>query len=78
VVGICDQQDNLLPQLSPSEAEALVVSGVASGGMIPKIEACLRALPGTSTAHIIDGRQPYALLNEIEGDGGGTTIGGRK
>jgi acetylglutamate kinase len=74
VVGICDQSGNLLPRLSPDEAEALIASGVASGGMIPKIKACLRALSGTSTTRIIDGRQPHALLKEIEGHGGGTTI----
>lgn len=74
VVGICDQSGKLLPQLSTGEAEALVVSGVASGGMIPKIKACLKALAGTVTICIIDGRQPHALLREIEGQGGGTTI----
>ena len=74
VEGICDNSGKLLPQLSPGEAEALVASGVASGGMIPKIKACLRALSSTSTAHIIDGRQPHALLREIEEGGGGTTI----
>ena len=74
VVGICDQSGKLLPQLSPDEAEALMASGVASGGMIPKIKACLRALSNTSITCIIDGRQPHALLKEIEGHGGGTTI----
>jgi len=74
VVGICNQQGKLLPQLSPSEAEALVASGVASGGMIPKVKACLRALSNTSTTCIIDGRRPHALLKEVEGDSGGTTI----
>jgi acetylglutamate kinase len=74
VVGICDQSGDLLSRLSPEEAEALVASGAASGGMIPKIKACLRALAGTSTTCIIDGRQPHALLSEIEGHGGGTTI----
>jgi acetylglutamate kinase len=75
VIGICDQQGTLLPRLSTEEAEALLASGVASGGMIPKIKACLRALAGASTACIIvDGRQPHALLKEIEGRGGGTTI----
>ncbi|MFC1940876.1 acetylglutamate kinase [Chloroflexota bacterium] len=75
VAGICDQSGKLLPQLSPGEAEALVASGVASGGMIPKIKACLRALSNTSTTCIIDGRQPHALLREIEGKSSGTTIG---
>jgi len=74
VAGICDHSGKLLPQLSPDEAEALMASGVASGGMIPKIKACLRALSNTSTTCIIDGRQPHALLKEIEGQGGGTTI----
>ncbi|MFC1933163.1 acetylglutamate kinase [Chloroflexota bacterium] len=74
VAGISDNQGKLLPQLSSSEAEALVTSGVASGGMIPKIKACLRALSKTSITSIIDGRQPHALLREIEGKGSGTTI----
>ena len=74
VVGICDQAGKLMPQLSPGEAEALVASGVASGGMIPKIKACLRALSNTSTTCVIDGRQPHALLSEIEGHRSGTTI----
>ena len=74
VAGICDQSGKLLPQLSTSEAEALVASGVASGGMIPKVKACLTALSNTSKTCIIDGRQPHALLREIEGEGGGTVI----
>jgi acetylglutamate kinase len=74
VVGICDQSGKLLPKLSPGEAEALVASGVASGGMIPKVKACLRALSGRATACIIDGRQPHALLNEIEKGNIGTAI----
>ncbi|MFC1943765.1 acetylglutamate kinase [Chloroflexota bacterium] len=74
VAGISDESGKLLPQLSPSEAEALVASGVASGGMIPKIKACLKALSNTATTCIIDGRQPHALLREIGGEGAGTTI----
>ncbi len=74
VAGISDRSGNLLPRLSPDEAEALLASGVASGGMIPKVKACLKALSGTASACIIDGRKPHALLDEIEGKGGGTTI----
>jgi len=76
VVGICDHSGKLLPRLLPEEAEALMASGVASEGMIVKIKACLRALSNISTARIIDGRQPRALLTEIEGVSKGTTIGG--
>ncbi len=75
VAGVCDGSGKLLPRLSPGEAEALLASGVASGGMIPKIKACLRASADTSTACIIDGRQPHALRREIETGGSGTVIG---
>ena len=74
VDGIRNRQDELLPRLLPGEAEALMVSGVASGGMIPKIKACLRALSYTSTTCIIDGRQPHSLLRNIEEGSGGTII----
>jgi len=76
VVGICNQQGKLLPQLSLGEAEALMASGVASGGMIPKVKACLRALSNASTTCIIDGRQPHSLFRNIEEGSGGTTIKG--
>jgi acetylglutamate kinase len=65
----------LLSRLSVSEAESLVVSGVASKGMIPKIKACLRALVGVSSTHIVDGRQPHALLRAIDVCNSGTIIG---
>ena len=74
VAGVCDQTGKLLPRLSPDEAKNLVTSGVASGGMIPKIRACLKALASAATTCIIDGRQPHALLREIEDGGSGTII----
>lgn len=74
VPGLLDKQGRVMAHLSANEAEILIASGVASGGMIPKIRACIRALSATSSARIIDGRQPHALLNEIEGKGAGTTI----
>ena len=74
VDGIHDKQENLIAHLSPAEAEELLSSGVASGGMIPKLRACLRALSSTKTASIIGGKTPHALLKEIEGGNVGTTI----
>lgn len=74
VPGISDRSGKLLPRLSPAEAEALLASGVASGGMIPKVRSCLRALASAATTCIIDGRQPHALLGEMNHQGGGTTI----
>ncbi len=77
VAGIKDQSGKLITELSPNEAEALIASGTVSGGMIPKIRACLRALSHSAVARIIDGRKPQALLREVEGDGVGTTIEGK-
>jgi len=74
VAGIYDEQDNLIPRLSPSDAEELLTSGVASGGMIPKLKACLIALSTTKMASIIGGKTPHALINEIEEGNVGTTI----
>ncbi|MDD5127689.1 MAG: acetylglutamate kinase [Dehalococcoidales bacterium] len=74
VAGVCDREGKLLPKLSVFEAERLIASGVASGGMIPKVKASLRALSAASSARIIDGRQPHALLEELAGRGTGTTI----
>lgn len=74
VAGILDQSGKRLPHLSPREAEALMASGTASGGMIPKIKACLRALSTTAATCIIDGRQSHALLRAMEKESTGTTI----
>jgi acetylglutamate kinase len=63
-----------------SELEALVQSGAVSGGMLPKVEACLRAAAGgVERTHILDGRAPDALLLEVfTGAGCGTMIVRRK
>lgn len=75
VDGIRDKEGRLLPHLSPKEAEGLLASGVASGGMVPKVRACLKALSGGVTTCVIDGNQPHILLKEMEAGGCGTTIG---
>ncbi len=74
VAGISDQAGQVISHLSPEEAEALVASGVASGGMIPKVNACLKALAACGGACIIDGRAAHALLDAVDGKPTGTTI----
>jgi acetylglutamate kinase len=74
IAGVCDKSGQVLPLLTVKEAEAAIASGIASGGMIPKIRAGIRALEGSGETRIIDGRQPHALLNELEKSLGGTTI----
>jgi acetylglutamate kinase len=74
VAGITGASGKVLARLSADEAEALAASGVISGGMIPKVDACLKALKAGAKARIIDGRKPHALLKEIEGGNSGTEI----
>jgi acetylglutamate kinase len=74
VAGITDKSGKVLSRLSESEVEALMASGVIAGGMIPKVNACLKALKAGATARIIDGRKPHALQKEIESGDGGTTL----
>jgi acetylglutamate kinase len=66
---------SLLHQLTAAELDALVASGVASGGMVPKAQACAQAVrAGVGGAHILDGRVPHALLVELFTDGGVGTM----
>ena len=56
----------LLPKLDIQQARKLIDAGVVSGGMIPKVNCCVRSLAqGVGAAHIVDGRIPHALLLEI-------------
>ncbi|MDB9380372.1 acetylglutamate kinase, partial [Nodularia sphaerocarpa CS-585A2] len=67
---------SLIPKVDISQARELIANGIVSGGMIPKVNCCVRSLAqGVSAAHIIDGRIPHALLLEVFTDGGiGTMI----
>jgi acetylglutamate kinase len=61
----------LLYKLDIQQARELIAQGVVSGGMIPKVNCCVRSLAqGVKAAHIIDGRIPHALLLEIFTDSG--------
>ncbi|MEO0946535.1 MAG: acetylglutamate kinase [Cyanobacteria bacterium J06641_5] len=63
--------DTLYDRLNIQQARDLVDRGIVSGGMIPKVQCCVRSLAqGVRAAHIIDGRQPHALLLEIFTDAG--------
>jgi acetylglutamate kinase len=63
--------DTLIAKLDIQEARQLIDSGIVSGGMIPKVNCCVRSLAqGVKGAHIIDGRIPHALLQEIFTDAG--------
>lgn len=61
----------LLAKVDIQEARQLIATGVVGGGMIPKVNCCVRSLAqGVRAAHIIDGRIPHALLLEVFTDTG--------
>jgi acetylglutamate kinase len=64
--------------LTIRECKELVAEGVIAGGMIPKVDCCVRCLSqGVAATHIVDGRQPHSLLMELLTDEGvGTMITG--
>jgi acetylglutamate kinase len=73
--GVLDGDKNLIRQMSKDDAKALIASGVATGGMIPKLETCIAALAaGVQAAVILDGRKPHALLVELFTEHGAGTL----
>ena len=61
-----DDPKSVIHSMTAAEAKALIEQGVISGGMIPKVEACLSTLNrGVGKVHIIDGQLRHSLLLEI-------------
>ena len=76
VPGLMDANGRVLPRLDKRRARLLLRSDVVRGGMIPKLEAGLRALETAPVVDIVDGREPGALLNCAAGQSAGTRIMG--
>ena len=76
VEGVLDAERHLLPHLNASQAAALIESGVAAGGMIPKLEAAVRAASSGCATRIIDGTRADALSSVLSGATAGTTVRG--
>ncbi|MHB1605367.1 MAG: acetylglutamate kinase [Leptospirales bacterium] len=74
--GVLDARQHLVATLTPGKVRQMIDEGVIHGGMLPKIQGCLRALAaGVRKVHVIDGRIPHALLLEIfTPEGVGTEI----
>ena len=67
---------SLIQKIKVDEVPALIEDDIISGGMIPKIETCVKAIEnGVTSCHIIDGRKKHSLLLEVfTTDGIGTMI----
>jgi len=64
--GVLDERGQLISTLKMREAKERIANGTIKGGMIPKVNCCLAGLrDGVGKTHIIDGREPHAILLEI-------------
>ncbi len=76
VDGIHDGSGQTIPALNLAEGRDMLASRIASKGMIPKMEASLRALTTTKFVRIIDGRVAHALRDDLIRQAGQTRLGG--
>lgn len=76
VPGILDAGGELVSTLRREEAKRLKEEKIITGGMIPKVDACLEALSSSvAKTHIVDGGVPHAVLLEVfTKEGVGTQI----
>jgi acetylglutamate kinase len=75
VPGILDGGGHVVSEVHREAGLRMIEAGEVTGGMIPKLQACLRSLAAVPQAHIIDGRTPHSLLLELFTESGiGTMV----
>ena len=75
VKGVLGSDGELIRQLNVAEAKAAIAQGVATGGMIPKLETAIAAVEsGVEAVVILDGRRPHAMLVELFSEHGSGTL----
>jgi acetylglutamate kinase len=75
VRGVLDKNGDLIRQMTVTQAEEAIFTGVATGGMIPKLETAIAAVrAGVEAVVILDGRQPHAMLAELFSESGSGTL----
>ncbi|MBR5923005.1 MAG: acetylglutamate kinase, partial [Clostridia bacterium] len=81
IAGILKDRNDpstIIPEITISDAHTLRENGIIDGGMIPKVECCIKAIEkGVKNVVIMDGRVPHSILMELFTDeGAGTMITG--
>ena len=75
VPGVLNRDGNLIKQLTIAEARSLMRDGTISGGMIPKVETCIKAIEaGVEGVVIVNGKTAHAVLLEIFTEHGAGTL----
>jgi acetylglutamate kinase len=75
VKGVLDANGQLIREMNLAQAREAIASGVATGGMIPKLETAINAVEsGVQAVVILDGRRPHAMLVELFSEHGAGTL----
>ncbi len=75
VKGVLDKNGELIREMTVAQAFDAIRTGVATGGMIPKLETAIAAVDGGVEAVVIlDGRRPHAMLTELFSPHGAGTL----
>jgi acetylglutamate kinase len=75
VPGVKGADGEIIRQMTVSEAAKLIEDGVATGGMIPKLQTAIAAVrDGVEAVVILDGRRPHAMLVELFTEHGAGTL----
>ncbi|ODT87738.1 acetylglutamate kinase [Phenylobacterium sp. SCN 70-31] len=75
VPGVLDKNGDLIRELTVAQARQAIADGVATGGMIPKLETAIAAAEsGVEAVVILDGRRPHAMLVELFTEFGAGTL----
>ena len=75
LMGDLEDPTSLITSITTGRVRELIDSGVIAGGMIPKMQGCVRAIEqGVGSVHLIDGRIPHVLLLELLTDAGVGTM----
>ena len=74
VEGVLDREKRLMAKLSADKSRGLIDEGIVGGGMIPKLEAAVRASGAGAATRIVDGTVAGALARVLAGEDQGTTV----
>jgi len=75
VPGVLSKEGEMLTELDRDGINSLIEDGTISGGMLPKVDTCLKAAQkGVNGAVILDGRVKHAVLLEIFTESGAGTL----
>jgi len=75
IKGVLDAEGELIREMTIEQARQLIADGVATGGMIPKLENAIHAVEsGVEAVVILDGRRPHAMLVELFSEHGAGTL----